>query len=306
MDISHPSLEFVASAGLAAVLLFSAVGLGSTTLGHLPCPRHSAGLRFSRTRSASVRGLRSLRGRRDRRAAIRPAAALAGRAPGDAVAILRGAGLKRRRLPATRTSLLVAMGDKALFRRDGPAPASHIAYRTSGRFLVARPILFARPGTSPIFWGHRRARIGLIARRCPHQISPALLPVAHDLGFVFFKLGEEAVVDLTAFDPKGNKAKSQRHAINAMDKAGGRFRIVEGEDPRALLPAASSCRTLGSRARGERKGLPRSAGSTTTTLQFPCAVVESEEGTVVAFANVLASRQGGEISVDLMRHAEAS
>ena len=49
-----------------------------------------------------------------------------------------------------------------------------------------------------------------------------------------------AVIDLTAFDLKGNKAKTQRHAINAIEKAGGRFRILEGKELRAKLPALKS------------------------------------------------------------------
>jgi phosphatidylglycerol lysyltransferase len=38
-----------------------------------------------------------------------------------------------------------------------------------------------------------------------YQLSPALLPVAHDFGFTFFKLGEEAIVDLARFDLKGTR-----------------------------------------------------------------------------------------------------
>jgi hypothetical protein len=111
-----------------------------------------------------------------------------------------------------------------------------------------------------------------------YQISPALLPVAHDLGFVFFKLGEEAICDLDAFDLKGNKAKAQRHAINAMEKAGAVSGSCRGTS------FARSCRrsprspTHGSRARGRPRRVLAGRFDVDYLLRFPCAIVESGDG----------------------------
>src|SRR4029079_12432352 len=111
-------------------------------------------------------------------------------------------------------ALLVATGDKALFR-DDPSRGGYIAYRTSGRFLVAWSDPVCAPGREhEILSAFLEHAADWDRDAVLYQISTAILPTAHDLGFVFFKLGEEAVVDLAAFDLKGNKAKTQRHAIN--------------------------------------------------------------------------------------------
>ena len=138
-----------------------------------------------------------------------------------------------------------------------------------------------------------------------YQITPALLPVAHDLGFVFFKLGEEAIVDLASFDLKGNKAKTQRHAINAIEKAGGRFRIVAGGELKALLPALERVSDEWLAAKGAtEKGFSLGRFDAAYLLRFPCAIVEARDGTVAAFANILEGSRREEVSIDLMRHAE--
>jgi lysylphosphatidylglycerol synthetase-like protein (DUF2156 family) len=208
------------------------------------------------------------------------------------------------RFGRSTNAMLVATGDKALFRRLGSAPG-FISYRTSGRFLVA--------WSDPVCAGGEEHE--LVAAFVEHasdwdretvlyQISPALLPVAHDLGFVFFKLGEEAIVDLAAFDLKGNKAKTQRHAINSLEKAGGRFRLVAGDELRALFPALRrlSDAWLAAKKTTE-KGFSLGRFDEDYLLRFACAIVEDAEARVVAFANVLYGPRGEEISVDLMRHA---
>lgn len=298
----HPSLEFVASAGLAAVLLFGAVGLGSyeawpdvpTAFSRFAFLAHEERFVRGLVVLASVAAIVALRlGQRPRSPDVLPDDAAID------VALDQAAALGRNTNP-----LLVATGDKALFRRDGSAPG-FIAYRTSGRFLVA--------WSDPVCPGGEEHE--LLAAFVEHasdwdretvlyQISPALLPVAHDLGFVFFKLGEEAVVDLAAFDLKGNKAKTQRHAINSLERAGGRFRLVAGDELRALLP---SLRTVSDAwlvsKNTTEKGFSLGRFDEDYLLRFPCAIVEDAEARVVAFANVLYGARGEEMSVDLMRHA---
>ena len=300
----HPSLEYVASAGLAAVLLFSAVGLGSydawpdvpTAFSRFAFLAHEERFVRGLVVLASVAAIVALRfGQRPRSPDALPDDAAIGRALAAT-----------ERLGRTTNPLLVATGDKALFRRDA-ADDGFIAYRSSGRFLVAWSDPVCAPGDEhdllAAFIEHasdwdREAVL--------YQISPALLPVAHDLGFVFFKLGEEAVVDLAAFDLRGNKAKSQRHAINAMEKAGGTFRIVADEALRALLPQLRLVSDAWLSAKGAtEKGFSLGRFDAGYLLRFPCAIVESADRRVIGFANVLEAQPAGEMSVDLMRHAES-
>jgi phosphatidylglycerol lysyltransferase len=114
------------------------------------------------------------------------------------------------------------------------------------------------------------------------------------------------VVDLTAFDLKGNKAKTQRHAINGVEKAGGRFRLVAGNELAGLLPALRrvSDAWLAAKSASE-KGFSLGRFDEAYLLRFPCAIVETSDGRVAAFANVLEHPRTGEISVDLMRYDDA-
>ena len=301
----HPSLEFVASAGLAAVLLFGAVGLGSYNAWP-DLPTAFSRFAFLAHEERFVRGLVVL-------ASVAAIVALRfGQRPRSPDALPDDEGIARAlaeagTLARNTNPLLVATGDKAFFRRS-PAEPGFVAYRTSGRFLVA----WSDPVCAP---GQEHELLAAFVEHAAdwdreavlYQISPALLPVAHDLGFVFFKLGEEAVVDLAAFDLKGNKAKTQRHAINAMEKAGGRFRIVAGDELRALLPSLRGVSDAWLGAKGAtEKGFSLGRFDADYLLRFPCAIVESEDGRVVAFANVLEGPRGEEVSVDLMRHTESS
>jgi phosphatidylglycerol lysyltransferase len=298
----HPSLELAVSAGLAAVLLFGAVGLGSydawpdvpTAFSRFAFLAHEERFVRGLVVLASVAAIVALRwGQRPRLPDVLPDHAAIARALSDAEACARNT-----------NALLVATGDKALFRREA-GDRGFIAYRTSGRFLVAWSDPVCPPGTEhELLAAFLEHAADWDRETVLYQISPALLPVAHDLGFVFFKLGEEAICDLDAFDLKGNKAKTQRHAINAMERAGGRFRIVSGEELRALLPslAAVSDAWLNSKGATE-KGFSLGRFDADYLLRFPCAIVESGDGRVVAFSNVLQAPRAGEVSIDLMRYA---
>ena len=254
----------------------------------------SAALRFSRTKSAFVRGLVVLvsvaaivalrLGQRPRSPDVLPDDAAIDRALGDTA-----------RLGRNTNPLMVATGDKAFFRREESDPG-FIAYRTSGRFLVAWSDPVCAPGQEhDILAAFIEHAADWDREAVLYQISPALLPVAHDLGFVFFKLGEEAIVDLEAFDLKGNKAKTQRHAINAAEKAGGRFRLVAGSELHALLPSLRAVSSAWLTAKGAtEKGFSLGRFDEAYLLRFSCAIVEDADGQVVAFANVLEGPRGEE------------
>jgi phosphatidylglycerol lysyltransferase len=300
----HPSVEFVVSAGLAAILLFGAVGLGSydawpdlpTAFSRFAFLAHEERFVRGLVVLASVAALFALRlGQRPRVPDSLPDGAAIASALDEAD-----------RLGRNSNPLLVATGDKAFFRRD-TGEAGFVAYRTSGRFLVAWSDPVCAPGDEyELLEAFVEHAADWDREAVLYQISPALLPVAHDLGFVFFKLGEEAIVDLAAFNLRGNKAKTQRHAINTMEKAGGRFRIVRGDELRGLLPSLKSVSDAWLAAKGTtEKGFSLGRFDVDYLLRFPCAVVETREGKVVAFANVLEGRQCEEISVDLMRHIVA-
>jgi phosphatidylglycerol lysyltransferase len=297
----HPSLEFVASAGLAAVLLFSAVGLGSYDAWP-GLPAAFSRFAFLSHEERFVRGLVVLAavaalvvvrlGQRPRSPDVLPDAA----AIDDALATVRAHG-------RGTNPLLVATGDKAVFRSPA-VPDGFVLYRTSGRFLVAWADPVCPRGLERKLLSDFMEHAADWDREAVlYQISPQLLPAAHDLGFVFFKLGEEASIDLAAFDLKGNKAKAQRHALNLAERAGARFEIVAGDALSALLPALRSVSDawLASKKTTE-KGFSLGRFDEAYVRRFPCAVVWSAGGRIAAFANVLEGPMSEEISVDMMRY----
>lgn len=300
----HPSIEYLVSTGVFAFLLFVAVGVGSFA----GFPRLESVFSRFETLAQGERTTRGLLllvvvatvtvlrlGQRSRAPDVLPDEAGIARALDEV-----------HRLGRNSNAMLVATADKALFRLEPDSPDS-IAYRTSGKFLVAYSDPVCRPGRE------RELLEAFLRHAADHdrdvilyQLTPALLPIAHDFGFTFFKLGEEAIVDLARFDLKGNKAKSWRHAINAVEKAGGRFEIVTGGALDARLPELRrvSDAWLASKGIGE-KSFSIGRFDEAYLRRFPCALVLDAEGRVAAFANVLEGPRGEELTVDLMRYLPA-
>ena len=303
----RPPVEFIVSAAVVAIVVFAALGFSSmpdrpsesTVLGSFEHVAHAA--RF-------LRGMLLLIGFS---AVVAVHYSLRARAhdslPGQD--LIDHAIRDVKDLSRSTNPLLVACGDKAIFRPSGPGGGGRhsegfIAYRASGRFLVAYSDPVCPPGAErdllAAFLDHAAEKDRDVVL---YQISAAFLPVAHDFGFSFFKLGEEAIVDLTSFDLKGNKAKSWRHAVNSVEKAGGRFEIVEGETLRALMP---DLRRVSDAWLRDKEVVEKSFSigrfDETYLARFPCAVVRDPEGRVTAFANILEGSRREELSIDLMRH----
>lgn len=303
----RPPLEFVVSVGVFAVVLFAAIGFGSLTrvpevpavFGHFGYLAHGArflrGLLLLSGLAASVAFHFALRARAHDPL---PDAAEIDRALADVRAFGTGT-----------NALLVACGDKAIFRAAAPerraAPPGYIAYRTAGRFLVAYSDPVCPPSSERDMLAAFRDHAAASDRDVIlYQISAGFLPVAHDFGFSFFKLGEEAIVDLARFDLKGNKAKTLRHALNLVEKQGGEFAIVAGEPLRALLPElrrVSDDWLADKHAVEKRFSIGRF--DDTYLMLFPCALVRDAGGRIAAFANLLEGARDEELSVDLMRYS---
>jgi phosphatidylglycerol lysyltransferase len=297
----QPPLEFIVSVGLFAVVFFGAVGFGSlrstpdipSMLAHFGYRAHGA--RFLRGLLLLISGAAIAALHFALRA--RPHDALPGPSEIDA-------GLAEVARHARGTNpMLVACGDKSIFRC--PGVDGFIAYRTAGRFLVAYSDPVCPAGAERDLLAAFLDRAA--ADDCDailYQISAPFLPVAHDFGFSFFKLGEEAMVDLERFDLKGNKAKSWRHAINAVEKGGGRFALVPPGEIDPLLP---DLRQVSDEWLADKHVVEKrfSIGRFDPgyLVRFPCALVRDEGGRIVGFANVLEGPRGEELSVDLMRYS---
>lgn len=123
-----------------------------------------------------------------------------------------------------------------------------------------------------------------------------------DCGLTFVKLGEEALVDLTAFTLEGSQASKYRQVVRRLEKDGGTFRVVTATDVTAIMDQlrAVSDDWLAAKATAE-KGFSLGFFDEAYVSRFPVAVIEVG-GRVQAFANIWPGPQHVELSVDLMRY----
>ena len=59
-----------------------------------------------------------------------------------------------------------------------------------------------------------------------YQISDQYMPLYHNFGNQFFKLGEEAIIDLTTFTTSGKKRRGFRATLNKFDDLNINFELL--------------------------------------------------------------------------------
>lgn len=135
-----------------------------------------------------------------------------------------------------------------------------------------------------------------------YQVSSRWIPILHDYGYSFFKLGEEAVVELDRFNIQGNKGKAMRNVLNRFRNEGYVFEVLAAQE---VTPRLEELRRVSNAwLRNKRSGEKQfSIGffDDHYLCSFPCAVVRDVSGTAVAFSNILCDISRDEFSVDLMR-----
>ncbi len=199
------------------------------------------------------------------------------------------------------TALMVANADKSiLILKDH----GFCLYRTVGRYMV----VFADP---TIEAGSERKCLSIMLQKATeldrtlvfYQVSAHWLPVLHDFGYSFFKLGEEAFVDMQQFNIQGNKGKAMRNVLNRFRNDGYTFEVLPAAKVPARLPELqiiSDAWLLSKRTRERQFSIGFfDAGYLS---RFPCALVRDKAGRAVAFANVLSGPNHEEFSIDLMRY----
>jgi phosphatidylglycerol lysyltransferase len=141
------------------------------------------------------------------------------------------------------------------------------------------------------------------ARPVFYQVSVTEMPRLVDMGFKLFKLGEQARVDLSTFSLEGGDAKKLRQARNRFERAGLSFairdRAVVAEQLETLRAVSDAW--LAEHRAGD-KGFSLGRFDDAYLRRFPCAVVMTSAGEIIAFANIWATADKAELTVDLMRH----
>jgi phosphatidylglycerol lysyltransferase len=136
-----------------------------------------------------------------------------------------------------------------------------------------------------------------------YQISVEWVPLLHDRGYHFFKLGEEAHVPLDRLTTDGHEGKAVRQVLRRAERDGVRFRILAPYQVDAVLPQLRTISDDWLRTKGvTERQFSIGSFSDAYLRRFRCAVVETaDEGRLLAFANLLEGPRRQELSVDLMR-----
>jgi len=211
--------------------------------------------------------------------------------------------------------LMVANGDKAVFRFD---ERGFCLYRTIGSYLVVfgDPVVGSADERDDLLTALFAFAAEFDRRPLFYQISLDWIPPLHDRGYAFFKLGEEAHVQLGRVTLDGSEGKLYRQILRRGERDGLRMRILAPVDVGPVLPALRAVSDDWLRTKRQRERQFSIGFFDEEYLQrFPCAIVEGS-GTAVpgdesekrvgpeifAFANLLRDPKRDELSVDLMRY----
>ena len=122
----------------------------------------------------------------------------------------------------------------------------------------------------------------------------------HDFGYNFFKLGEEAVVDLNTFTITGKTRAGMRATFNRFEREGYTFSIHQPPFSNELfeeLRKVSDAWLGGKRKVSHSDTLMREYIS-----RAPIATLSDADGKIIAFTTFMPVYQDGSLSVDLMRY----
>lgn len=195
--------------------------------------------------------------------------------------------------------------DKAyLFSRSG---RSCLAYVPKGRGAVALgdPIGPREEAAEMIraFQEHCRLNDWIPAF---YQTQPDLLALYGELGFRALKIGEEAVVDLAAFNTSGKAAQDLRAARNKLTKLGHRADFFPPPLAPALLDELREVSEAWLRLmKGSEKKFSVGWFEEEYLRETPVAVVRGPDGAIQAFANLVVTPAWRGITIDMMRHRAA-
>ena len=127
-----------------------------------------------------------------------------------------------------------------------------------------------------------------------------------DLGLTMYKLGEEAHIPLTDFDPKYAINSKIWSGHNQLKEQGYTFDVISPNAVGRYLPELKSISeaSLASRNKRER-GFSVGYFDEGYLSNFPIAIVK-KEGQILAFSNILMSAENHELTTDLLRYRPES
>lgn len=200
-------------------------------------------------------------------------------------------------------SMLAWTGDKRFFM--SATGNAFLMYQVQGRsWIVMGDPVGPKSEWPDLLWQIRERADAAQGRLLLYQLTVDALPIAIDLGLQLIKYGEEARVDLEHFTLEGPEARGLRHSHRRAERDGATFEIIPAADLPGIMRElrAISDAWLAAKGRSE-KAFSVGTFDPAYLARFDCAIVR-REGRIVAFANIWATPNHEELSVDLMRHVD--
>ncbi|MBN8831729.1 MAG: bifunctional lysylphosphatidylglycerol flippase/synthetase MprF [Sphingomonadales bacterium] len=196
---------------------------------------------------------------------------------------------------------LAFTGDKLFLSSE--SGKAFLMYQIKGSsWIVMGDPVGAEGEWSDLLWRLREWADAAQGRLLLYQISARTLPIAIELGLQITKYGEEAYVDLAEFSLEGPNAKSLRYAERRAAREGAEFAIIPARNVPDHLDEMSRISEHWLQAKGgKEKGFSVGQFDPAYMARFDCAIVRWQ-GRIVAFANIWATPDKSELSIDLMRH----
>lgn len=207
-------------------------------------------------------------------------------------------------LPGASSSdaFLALTGDKRFLRSE--SGDAFLMYQVQGAsWIVMGNPVGPRAQWADLVWRMRELADAAQGRLLLYQLSVDMVPLAIDLGLQLVKYGEEARVPLPEFTLDGPRRKSLRNTEHRVLRDGCSFHLIDRARVPAILAELKpvSDQWLAGKGQSE-KAFSVGRFDPGYLGNFDIAVVRDAEGRAIAFANVLATANREELSVDLMRH----
>ncbi|MDR1568476.1 MAG: bifunctional lysylphosphatidylglycerol flippase/synthetase MprF [Streptococcaceae bacterium] len=139
-----------------------------------------------------------------------------------------------------------------------------------------------------------------------YEVTKNQVMFLHELGFQFFKMGEEGHVTLEHFSTSGKKNRTKRSLVNQVEKAGFTMTVIHPPFSSTVLNRLKEVSDDWLDGRSE-KGFSLGFFNEEYLSTSPIAIVKNEQDEIEAFATIMPSYQGNKIiSVDLMRYSKKS
>lgn len=208
-------------------------------------------------------------------------------------------------LQSSRTDAFLAYTGDKRFLRSASGDAM-LMYQIQGRsWIVMGDPVGSKTEWPNLLWQIREMADVAQGRLLLYQIGVEAMPYAVDLGLQLVKYGEEARVPLADFTLEGPDMKGLRHAERRALREGMQFEIIPAAEVPRLLPELRQVSDAWLKGKGKsEKAFSIGHFDPAYLSRFACAAVR-HEGPIVAFANIWATANHEEISVDLMRHGYA-